>query len=122
MTITIPEYISCFFTLSAPFQRSNTSPGLRFEINAAADARYAALVDDEQHVHAGNSLRLVCRRGHLQASGGTALRCECELHVPIAGCQAVGVVIAAKEDHRPDVTRAAGDSEIEASPVRDLPW
>ena len=40
-----------------------------------------------------------------------------QLHVPIAGRQAVGVVIAAKQDHRTDFIRAAGDPEIEMPPV-----
>jgi len=55
-----------------------------------------------------------------RSSRRSAAGCERELDVTIAGGQAVCVVVAAKKDHRTDLVRRSGHSDIEMAAVRNL--
>src|SRR3989337_2844770 len=90
----------------------------RRQTKLPAYARHAALVDDVEHIDPRNRLRRHVWQLYPQVAGGTPRGLECQAHVPITGGQAVRVVVAAKDGHRPHLGRASCDPEIEVPSVR----
>src|SRR5437773_10849856 len=90
------------------------SSRLRPKDNFVADARHAVAVDDEEHVNPRYRLSRQLRRHHAQLSFARgALLMERELHIPIAGREAMRVMVAAKHHDRGDLIQISGHRNIE---------
>src|SRR4029453_9751322 len=95
--------------------------GLWLEAHLSRHARHARSIQDKQHVDAWDRLGWQLRRSHAQLplARGTLL-VERELHVAVAGRQAVRIVVAAQERHRGNLRGITRDRDVEVPAVRDL--